>query len=182
MDGIQYTLTRSQFHLLHLLAAYEGQLVSHSEIIQIIDKERDGKPATLTESSNYMRNLRKKLCLDSETSRYILKSVKRRGYLLIDRQEMNWPIQKHKIGSTCRDKGWLNRCWAPSLSPPALARQKTLFIIQRTGSAHHGENRNCPNRFWYGMLYLYLGQISPGRRLLPWVPWGLWRLVHILNT
>ena len=71
MDGIQYTLTRSQFHLLHLLAAYEGQLVSHSEIIQIIDKERDGKPATLTESSNYMRNLRKKLCLDSETSRYI---------------------------------------------------------------------------------------------------------------
>ena len=89
MDGIQYTLTRAQFHLLHLLAAYEGQLVSHSEIIQIITKERNGKPATLTESSNYMRNLRKKLCLDSETSRYILKSVKRRGYLLIDRQEMN---------------------------------------------------------------------------------------------
>ena len=81
--------TRAQFHLLHLLAAYEGQLVSHSEIIQIITKERNGKPATLTESSNYMRNLRKKLCLDSETSRYILKSVKRRGYLLIDRQEMN---------------------------------------------------------------------------------------------
>ena len=40
MDGIQYTLTRAQFHLLHLLAAYEGQLVSHSEIIQIITKER----------------------------------------------------------------------------------------------------------------------------------------------
>jgi len=47
----------------------------------------DGIQYTLT--SNYMRNLRKKLCLDSETSRYILKSVKRRGYLLIDRQEMN---------------------------------------------------------------------------------------------
>lgn len=28
------------FHLLHLLAAYEGQLVSHSEIIQIITKEK----------------------------------------------------------------------------------------------------------------------------------------------
>ena len=36
MDGIQYTLTRAQFNLLHLLAAYEGQLVSHTEIIKII--------------------------------------------------------------------------------------------------------------------------------------------------
>lgn len=89
LDGVQYTLTRSQFNLLHLLTAYEGQLVSHSEIIQIIDKGRGGKPATLTESSNYMRNLRKKLGMDSETSRYILKSVKRRGYRLIDRQETN---------------------------------------------------------------------------------------------
>ena len=90
VNGVNlYQLNARANHLLHLLAAYEGQLVSHSEIIQIIDKERDGKPATLTESSNYMRNLRKKLCLDSETSRYILKSVKRRGYLLIDRQEMN---------------------------------------------------------------------------------------------
>ena len=63
-------------------------------------------------------------------------------------------IQKHKIGSTCRDKGWLNRCWAPSLSPPALARQKTLFIIStyRQRSSWRKPQLSKQILIWYALF------------------------------
>ena len=78
------TLLPSEYKILHLLAVYEGQIVSHEEICQIVGSphRRKKSPPPII-AANYIMHLRKKMGFDFPGSRYRIESVKKIGYRLL---------------------------------------------------------------------------------------------------
>ena len=85
IDGQEHFLNKAEFDLLHLLAAFGGEIVTHEEIMQCVVRSRNGRPSTDSTSNTFIRNLRRKLGLEFDESRYTIKSNRGRGYSLIKR-------------------------------------------------------------------------------------------------
>ena len=77
-------LLPSEYKILHLLAVYEGQTVSHEEICQIVGSphRRKKSPPPII-AANYIMHLRKKMGFDLPETKHCIESVKGIGYRLI---------------------------------------------------------------------------------------------------
>lgn len=86
MDGQEHFLNKVEIDLLHLLAVFGGEIVTHEEIMQCVERSRNGRPSVDSTSNTYVRNLRRKLGLESDESPYMIKSNRGHGYTLMKRK------------------------------------------------------------------------------------------------